>query len=83
MEIKTKQQVFNKQNEELGHIRTQLEDELRIQADKIEKTERTYQSKLNNVMTVKGQGFGDSKENAEIMIEVEKLKTSHLMNALA
>lgn len=83
MEIKTKQQSLNKQSDELNGLRDKLEQELANQANQFEKTQRTYQAKLNNVMSVRGQNFGDSKENMEVLAEVEQTKTKHLLNALA
>lgn len=83
MEIKQKQQSVYRQGDEVGQLRSQLERELTEQGDKIERAQKAYQSKYNNVRSVKGAGFDDSKENVEVMVEIEQTKQKHLLNALA
>lgn len=50
--------------------------------DKTTRAQKTLQSKLNNVRAVKGQGFENSRENVEILTEVEALKNRHLLGTL-
>ena len=76
MEIKTKQQQIGKQTEDLNGMRDKLEKELSEQGVRFEKALKSYQSKLNNVKSVKGDGFEESKENVHIMLEVEQLKSN-------
>jgi len=50
---------------------------------KMQRAQQTYQAKYNNVRNVKGDQFDDSKENYEIMADLENTKTNHLLNALS
>jgi prefoldin subunit 5 len=83
MEIKTKQQQLSKQAEELNFLRDKMDKDLAEQYDKIERAQKTFQSKLNNVRSVKGEGFQESKENYEILAEIENTKNKHLLGAIA
>ena len=51
--------------------------------NKFQKAEGSFQSAYNNVKQVQGDAFDDSKENVEIIAEVENQKTNHLLNALS
>ena len=74
MEFKTKQQSLAKQSDEISNGREKLERDLQDQTDKINRAQKTFQSKLNNVKSVKGQGFENSKENVEILVQMEQEK---------
>lgn len=82
MEVKTKQQQLAKQNDELTLIKDKLDKDLGDQYDKIERAQKSFQAKFNNVRSVKGDGFQESKENYEILNEIESNKNKHLMAAL-
>lgn len=82
MEVKTKQQQLGKQVEELGAYMDKADKELGEQYDKIERANKTFQAKFNNVRAVKGDGFQESKENYEILSEIEANKHKHLLSAL-
>lgn len=82
MEFRTKQQGLGKQLDDINLMGQRLDKEMNDQADKIERATRTQQSKLNNVKSVKGQGFESGKESMEISTELERLKTQHLINAI-
>ena len=83
MEVKTKQQGLSKQTDEVNMYKEKIEKELTEQNDKIERAQRSFQSKYNNVKSIKGEGFEDTKENLEIMLDMEQTKNKHLLNALA
>ena len=74
---------MSKQAEELNFLRDKMDKELAEQYDKIERAQKTFQSKLNNVRSVKGEGFQESKENFEILSEIENTKNKHLLGAIA
>ena len=46
------------------------------------RAERSFNAKMNNVISVRGEAFQESKDNYEIMNEVEVQKNKHLMSAL-
>lgn len=48
-----------------------------------EKVQRSYQSKYNNLKQVKGDNFEESKENLQIMLEIEQTKSNSLLQAIA
>ena len=58
-----------------------LDQELAEQMDKIQRAQKTFNSKFNNVRSVKGD-FENTKENYEILTEIESLKNKHLLGAL-
>jgi len=59
-----------------------LDREIAEQMDKASRAQKSLQSKLNNVRSVKGPEFENSKENFEILGEVEMLKNKHLLGSL-
>lgn len=63
-------------------MRERLDKDVAEQDDKIQRANKTFQSKFNNVRSVKGPTFENSKENMEILTEVESLKNKHLLGAL-
>ena len=63
-------------------FRERLEKEIAEQLDKVQRAQKTLQSKYNNVRAVKGDAFENSKENFEILTEVEQAKNKHLLSAL-
>ena len=71
MEIKTRQQQLHKQAEEQNNQRDRIEKEINDQLEKVNRAQKTFQSKLNNAIAVKGQEFENTKENFEILTEVE------------
>ncbi len=71
MEIKTRQQQLHKQAEEQNNQRDRIEKEINDQLEKVNRAQKSLQSKLNNVIAVKGQEFENTKENFEILTEVE------------
>lgn len=52
------------------------------QMDKIQRAQKSLQSKFNNVRSVKGVDFENTKENYEILGEIEQLKNKHLLGSL-
>lgn len=74
MEVKTKHQSLGKTTDDLNGYREKLEKDLLDFGEKLDKTQKTFQSKFNNVKSVKGAGFEQSKENTEIRAEVEQMK---------
>lgn len=73
---------MQKQTEDVGLIRDRLDKDIAEQMDKIQRASKSLQSKLNNVRAVKGQGFENSRENIEILTEVEALKNKHLLGTI-
>jgi hypothetical protein len=63
-------------------MRDRLDKDMAEQMDKIQRAQKTFSSKLNNVRTVRGPDFENTKENYEILAEVESLKNKHLLGAL-
>lgn len=49
----------------------------------LERAEQSKESKLNNVRSVRGEGFDESPENLMVLAEVEREKTAHMLNALS
>jgi hypothetical protein len=45
--------------------------------------EASKESKLNNVRSVRGEGFDDSPENLMVLAEVERERSNYLLNALS
>lgn len=81
MEIKTKQQQVSKQVDDMSIVRERMDREIADQIEKIQRAQKTFQSKLNNVKSVKGD-FENTKENFEILTEIESLKNKNLLSAL-
>ena len=72
MEFKTKSQQLGKQNEEIQGQRGRIEKDLGDQMTKLQRAQNSCQSKYNNVRSVRGGvTFDESKENMEILAEVE------------
>lgn len=82
MEIKTKQQQLHKEADEQSMQKERLDREIAEQMDKASRAQKSLQSKLNNVRSVKGPEFENTKENFEILGEVEMLKNKHLLGSL-
>lgn len=82
MEIKTQQQKLHKQADDQSMMRDRLDKDMAEQMDKIQRAQKTFSSKLNNVRTVRGPDFENTKENYEILAEIESLKNKHLLGAL-
>ena len=82
MTFKTKQQELHKQADEQSMQRERLDKEMAEQMDKIQRAQKSLQSKFNNVRSVKGADFENSKENYEILAEIEQLKNKHLLGSL-
>lgn len=83
MEIRTKSQALQKQNEATNLERDRFGQDINAQMNKFQKAEASFQTAYNNVKQVQGDAFDDSKENVEIIAEVENQKTYHLLNALS
>jgi hypothetical protein len=62
--------------------RERIEKEINEQLDKVQRAQKSLQSKLNNVRSIRGQEFENTKENFEILTEVEQLKNRHLLGSL-
>ena len=82
MEIKTKQQQLQKQSDDMNNQRDRIEKEIGDQMEKVSRAQKSLQAKLNNVRSVRGQDFENTKENFEILTEVEQLKNKHLLGSL-
>ena len=82
MEIKTKQQQLQKQSDDMSNQRDRIEKEIADQMEKVNRAQRSLQAKLNNARSVRGQDFENTKENFEILTEVEQLKNKHLLGSL-
>ena len=82
MEIKTQQQKLHKQADDQSMMRDRLDKDMAEQMDKIQRAQKTFSSKLNNVRTVRGPDFENTKENYESLAEIESLKNKHLLGAL-
>lgn len=63
-------------------MRDRLDKDMAEQMDKIQRAQKSFSSKLNNVRVVRGPDFENTKENYEILAEVESLKNKHLLGAL-
>lgn len=83
MEIRTKSQALQKQNEATNMERGRFDQDINAQLSKFQRAEGSFQAAYNNVKQVQGDAFDDSKENVEIIAEVENQKTNHLLNALS
>ena len=83
MEIRTKSQALQKQNEATNMERERFNQDINAQMNKFSKAEQSFQAAYSNVKQVNGDAFDDSKENVEIIAEVENQKTNHLLNALS
>ncbi len=82
MEVKTKQQQLHGQARDQADYRQRIEAELGEQMEKTSRAQRSFAAKLNNVKAVRGPQFENSKENFEILAEVEQLKNKSLLGAL-
>lgn len=65
----------------MNQQKDKLDQDLAEQMEKIQRAQKTFNSKLNNVRSVKGD-FENTKENYEILTEIESLKNKHLLGAL-
>jgi len=83
MEIRTKQQAHQKQNEATNMEKDRFQQDINAQMKKMDRAQQSFGSSLNNVKQVRGDGFEESKEFIEIQGHVENEKTKHLLNALA
>lgn len=71
MEIRTKSQALQKQNEATNMERERFNQDINAQMNKFSKAEQSFQAAYSNVKQVNGDAFDDSKENVEIIAEVE------------
>lgn len=83
MEYQTKSQALKRQNEQTGMEYDRINAETERLNQKAGQADQSLQSSLNNVMQVKGAGFDESKEQAEVLGAEEQVKTQHLLNALS
>ena len=81
MELETKHQTLLKQDEDIKYNAEKYNNELQDIEGKIERAGDSAKAKFNNLNDVRGdyQGSSDSKD---ISLEVEKLKTKYLLNAI-
>lgn len=66
-----------------NQVKQQIENELNDIGGRLERGEQSMQSKMNNVRSVRGEGFDESPENLMVLAEVESQKNAFLMNALS
>ena len=62
---------MQKQADDMNNARDRIEKEITDQMDKVSRAQKSLQAKLNNVRSVRGQDFENTKENFEILTEVE------------
>jgi hypothetical protein len=62
---------LQKQADDMNNARDRIEKEITDQMDKVSRAQKSLQAKLNNVRSVRGQDFENTKENFEILTEVE------------
>ena len=81
MELETKHQTLLKQDEDIKYNAEKYNNELQDIEGKIERAGDSAKAKFNNLNDVRGdyQGSSDQKD---ISLEVEKLKTKYLLNAI-
>ena len=81
MELETKHQTLLKHDEDIKYNAEKYGNELQDIDGKIEWANDSVKAKFNNLNDVRGdyQGSSDSKD---ISLEVEKLKTKYLLNAI-
>jgi hypothetical protein len=63
-------------------MKDKIGKDIKDQTDKIDRAQRSMNAKLNNVKSIKTD-FEQSKPNADITYEVEKVKNKYLLNALS
>ena len=60
-----------------------ISNDIGNQMQKLQRAEQSYSANYNNIKQVRGDGFDDTAENAEIDATIEQHKTNHMLNALS
>ena len=83
IEGRKRKQEIDREVNDTNQIKQQIENELNDIGGRLERGEQSMQSKMNNVRSVRGEGFDESPENLMVLAEVESQKNAFLMNALS
>ena len=82
MELQTKHQTLMRQGEDINYNAEKYQTELQDMDGKIDRAKSSAQAKINNVQDVRND-FPDSTDNKDIQLEIQKLKTKYLLNAIS
>jgi hypothetical protein len=82
MELQTRQQTLIKEKEDLEYQREKVNNELEDQAAKVERAVNSMNAKFNNLQSVNAT-VTETPESKDVALEVEKLKTKYLLNAIS
>ena len=63
--------------------RDRFQQDINAQMSKVGRSQNAFQAAYSNIQQIKGEGFGESKDYYEVIADVEKQKTNHLLNALS
>jgi hypothetical protein len=63
-------------------MKDKIGKDIKDQMDKIDRAQRSMNAKFNNVKSIKTD-FEQSKQNADITYEIEKIKNKYILNALS
>lgn len=78
MELQTKHQILIRLDDDIKHYDHTIEE----QKSKVERSEKSMKSKLNNLESVNND-FRGTPQSKDIALEVEKLKSKYLLNSIS
>lgn len=82
MELQTRSQGLLKDNEDIVYAKEKLENEMNDQTDKINRAINSLNTKKNNLDSV-DPNFANDHKGKDLTLEVEKLKSKYLLNAIS
>lgn len=83
MEIRGEKNDIDRKIQDVDRTKEATKNENEMMKNRLDRSERNKDSKLNNVRAVVGPQFDESGTHIEILADVENKKHDHLLNALA
>ena len=83
IDIRNQKQEIDREQNEHEQAHQQADAEFQRVAQNIDRAQQSVESKLNNVRSVRGDGFDESPENLMCLAEAEREKSDFLLNALS
>ncbi len=83
IDIRNSKQEIEREFNDIAAMHQQLDGETQAIGQGLERAEQSKEAKLNNVRSVRQDGFDESPENLMVLAEVESQKNAFLLNALS
>jgi len=83
MDVRAEKNDIDRRTQEISQGVQSVDQDLNSMDNRIERLNQSKDTKLDNVRTVKGEGFDESPEHMAILAEIESTKSQFLLNAIS